>query len=94
MKKVMMITATILLLSVPAVSASPYAVFDVNGDGSINMQDVIETYGHVGSSNAKYDVNNDGTVNLLDCFTIYNVIGEDPGQGQTFIEWVSSIDWS
>lgn len=53
-------------------------VEDINGDGIVNIQDLVIVAGKIGESGEELvgDVNNDGTVNILDLVQIANKLGE------------------
>ena len=45
---------------------------DLNGDGKVNIQDLVIVASHFGTSNSIADVNGDGTVNILDLVAVAN----------------------
>ena len=49
---------------------------DVNGDGQINVFDLILVAQNLGQTNPQVDVNNDGNVNILDLVVIAQRLGE------------------
>lgn len=57
----------------------PPTPWDVNGDGTVNIQDLVLVAGQFGQSgeSLKGDVNGDGTVNVLDLVTVSSHFGED-----------------
>lgn len=60
----------------PEPSATPW---DVNDDGTVNIQDLVLVAGQLGQSgeSLKEDVNGDGTVNVLDLVVVSSHFGED-----------------
>ena len=50
--------------------------WDVNGDGQINVFDLILVAQNFGQTNPQVDVNNDGNVNILDLVVIAQHLGE------------------
>ena len=71
-----------------AISAGPHEValvvkhrliWDVNGDGGVNILDLVLVAQHLGqpiSINSRADVNGDGTVNILDLVLVAQHLGE------------------
>ena len=62
-----------LLWELPA----PAVFGDVNGDGVVNLQDLMyvsSNFGGIGQNDA--DLNGDGVVNILDLVTVAGAIGE------------------
>ena len=57
----------------------PPTPWDVNGDGTVNIQDLVLVAGEFGQSgeSLKGDVNGDGTVNILDLVFVSSHFGED-----------------
>ncbi len=57
----------------------PPPPWDVNGDGTVNIQDLVLVAGQFGQSgeSLKGDVNGDGTVNILDLVAVSSHFGED-----------------
>ena len=52
------------------------ATTDVNGDGEVNILDLVLVANAFGESNQKADVNGDGEVNILDLVAVANAFGE------------------
>ena len=53
---------------------------DVNGDGSVNLQDLLIVNAHLGQTGEnKADVNGDGIVNVADLALVAGAIGNDAG---------------
>ena len=52
------------------------ATTDVNGDGEVNILDLVLVANAFGESNQKADVNGDGEVNILDLVVVANAFGE------------------
>ena len=57
----------------------PPTPWDVNSDGTVNVQDLVLVAGQFGQSgeSLKGDVNGDGTVNILDLVAVSSHFGED-----------------
>ena len=57
----------------------PPTPWDVNGDGTVNIQDLVLVASELGQSGEalKGDVNGDGTVNILDLVLVSSHFGED-----------------
>ncbi|MCY4567000.1 MAG: dockerin type I domain-containing protein, partial [Candidatus Poribacteria bacterium] len=58
--------------------------WDVNGDGMVNIQDLVLVASEFGQSgeSLKGDVNGDGSVNVLDLVLVSSHFGEDTNAGQ------------
>ena len=63
----------------PETPLPPPTPWDVNGDGTVNIQDLVLVAGEFGQSGEalKGDVNGDGTVNVLDLVLVSSHFGED-----------------
>jgi len=67
-------------LEVGLISLLEFPIGDVNGDGLVNILDIVSTVDHILGNNpssfnvALADVNSDGTVNILDVLTIQDII--------------------
>ena len=71
---------TVLLWAFPDVMAAAEIVGDLNGDGMVNIQDIVliaSSFGEAGESNA--DLNGDGEVNIQDLVVAANAIGNAAG---------------
>ena len=68
----------------PEVAPPPPTPWDVNSDGTVNIQDLVLVASEFGQSGAalKGDVNGDGTVNVLDLVLVSSHFGEDTNAGQ------------
>ena len=68
----------------PEVPLPPPTPWDVNGDGTVNIQDLVLVAGEFGQSgeSLKGDVNGDGTVNIQDLVLVASHFGEDTNVGQ------------
>ena len=59
------------------------AKWDTNGDGQVNVLDLVVVARSLGSSNARADTNGDGTVNVLDWVIVAQHLGESTTGGGT-----------
>ena len=68
----------------PEVPLPPPTPWDVNGDGTVNIQDLVSVASEFGQSgeSLKGDVNGDGTVNIQDLVLVASHFGEDTNAGQ------------
>lgn len=62
----------------------PATPWDVNADGTVNIQDLVLVASEFGQSGEalKGDINGDGTVNILDLVLVSSHFGEDTNAGQ------------
>ena len=70
---------TVLLWEVGTAEALPQLAEDINGDGVVNIQDLVivaSRFGQTGENNA--DVNGDGVVNIADLVLVAAALGEAP----------------
>ena len=74
-----MITAEIITITVIEMPPPPPTPWDVNGDGTVNIQDLVLVAGQFGQTGAslKEDINGDGIVNVLDLVLVSSHFGED-----------------
>ena len=79
--KVVLSLSLLLLTSITAQAAN--ITGDVNGDGTVNILDLVLVASHFGKNidpaqvpNPNPDVNGDGTVNVLDLVLVANVMGQ------------------
>ena len=74
-------TTTVEALPPPPPPPTPW---DVNGDGMVNIQDLVLVASEFGQSgeSLKGDVNGDGSVNVLDLVLVSSHFGEDTNAGQ------------
>ena len=49
---------------------------DINGDGSVNISDLILVSQNLGSSNSQADINDDGRVDIFDLIAVAQYLGE------------------
>ena len=71
---------TVLLWKFPMLTSTAEILVDVNGDGVVNIQDVVliaAGFGEAGESSA--DLNGDGVVNVQDLVLIANAFGNAAG---------------
>ena len=68
----------------PETPPPPPTPWDVNGDGTVNIQDLVSVASELGQSgeSLKGDVNGDGTVNIQDLVLVASHFGEDTNAGQ------------
>ena len=68
----------------PETPPPPPTPWDVNGDGTVNIQDLVLVASELGQSgeSLKGDVNGDGTVNIQDLVLVASHFGEDTNAGQ------------
>ena len=59
------------------------AKWDPNGDGKVNVLDLVLVANSLGTSNARTDINGDGKVNVLDLVTVAQHLGESTAGGGT-----------
>ena len=69
---------------IPETPPPPPTPWDVNGDGTVNIQDLVLVASELGQSGEalKGDVNGDGLVNILDLVLVSSHFGEDTNAGQ------------
>ncbi len=67
-------------VTVQFISIQPHPRYDVNGDGVVNVLDLVAVGQHFGETTSQpypnYDVNMDGTVNVLDLVAVGQHFGE------------------
>jgi len=70
---------TTTTIEMPPPPPPPPTPWDVNGDGTVNIQDLVLVAGQFGQSgeSLKGDVNGDGTVNILDLVAVSSHFGEN-----------------
>ena len=72
-------TATITITTTIEIPPPPPTPWEVNGDGTVNILDLVFVAGQFGQSgdSLKADINGDGTVNILDLVLVASHFGED-----------------
>ena len=72
-------TMTAEVTTTTTIEMKPPPPWDVNGDGTVNIQDLVLVAGEFGQSgeSLKGDVNGDGSVNILDLALVSSHFGED-----------------
>ena len=72
-------TATITITTTIEIPPPPPTPWEVNGDGTVNILDLVFVAGQFGQSGdaLKADINGDGTVNILDLVLVASHFGED-----------------
>ena len=77
-------TAEVAITTTIEVPPPPPTPWDVNGDGMVNIQDLVLVASEFGQSgeSLKGDVNGDGSVNILDLVLVSSHFGEDTNAGQ------------
>ena len=71
------ITPSVLTFTATVLEEAPHIAEDINGDGIVNIQDIVlvsSLFGQVGESRA--DVNGDGVVNIQDIVLVAGAFGE------------------
>ena len=77
---------------VPSLIITVGASRDINGDGSVNISDLILVSQNLGSSNPQADVNDDGTVNIFDLIAVAQYLGESAtSDAPTIIRWNADL---
>jgi hypothetical protein len=82
------IGSIILIKSLAA--PNPNLAGDLNGDNTVNIQDLSILLSNYGTSNSTADINNDGTVNVLDLSSLLSHYGQTytPVSGN----WSNAVD--
>ena len=64
---------------------------DVNGDGSVNISDLILVSQNLGASNPQADINDDGKVNIFDLIAVAQYLGESTTSDAPTIRWNADL---
>ena len=64
---------------------------DINGDGSVNISDLILVSQNLGSSNPQADINNDGEVNIFDLIAVAQYLDESTTNEAPTIRWNADL---
>lgn len=75
---------TMTTIETPLPPPPPPTPWDVNGDGTVNIQDLVLVANEFGQSgeSLKGDINDDGTVNIQDLVLVASHFGEDTNAAQ------------
>ena len=76
---------------VPSLIITVGASRDINGDGSVNISDLILVSQNLGSSNPQADINDDGTVNIFDLIAVAQYLGESTTSDAPTIRWNANL---
>ena len=69
------LTTVMISVLAPAYASDPQYAADVNGDGIVNILDLIAVRNSLNSCSFAADVNADGRVNILDLIVVRNALG-------------------
>ena len=64
---------------------------DINGDGSVNISDLILVGQNLGSANPQSDINDDGKVNIFDLIAVAQYLGESTTSDAPAIRWNADL---
>ena len=90
----LVLLCVLLFLLLSSTAALAAMMGDVNGDGRINVQDVILVQKHILSPNlttaqqAVADVNGNGVINVRDAILIMVMHWGEPGKAKSLERWV------
>ena len=76
---------------VPSLIITVGASRDINGDGSVNISDLILVSQNLGSSNPQADINDDGIVNIFDLIAVAQYLGESTTSDAPTIRWNANL---
>lgn len=69
--------AATLNITLEEIVDEPSIPGDVNGDGTVNVIDLLDVIGTFGTANDETDINSDGIVNVLDILMVISNFGEN-----------------
>ena len=75
--------------------ASATPAWDVNGDGTTNILDLVlisQDFGKLASLNSRTDVNGDGVINILDLIVVAQHLGESTGAAAPLHVAIGDLD--